>query len=131
MTDRTWPARAAFSALLLLAFVGACTRDKPAPVDDARASVATATASATPAPSGSAASAKAFGAFCADDGECAGGVCFHKRLKIAESGPERRGGGDAVEHDGYCSMRCATDTDCATPPSNGRCGARGMCKRPE
>ena len=129
MTDRSWPAQSAFAALALLTFVGACTRDKPAPVDDARAVVAT--ASATPAPSGSAASAKAFGAFCVDDGECADGVCFHKRLKTAASGPERRGGGEAVEHDGYCSMRCAKDADCPTPPSSGRCGARGMCKRPE
>ena len=129
MTDRRWPARTAFAALaLLLAFVGACAHDKPTPVDDARAPVAI--PSAPPAPSGGAAPAKAFGAFCVDDGECAGGVCFHKRLKTAESGAERRGGGDAVEHDGYCSMRCATDADCPTPPSNGRCGARGMCKRP-
>ncbi len=108
MTDRSRSARTVFAALaFLLAFVGACARDKPTP------------------------SAKAFGAFCVDDAECAGGVCFHKRLKTAESGPERRGGGDAVEHDGYCSMRCAADADCPTPPSNGRCGARGMCKRPE
>ncbi len=123
MSHRSRSARTVVAAVaLLLAFVGACTRDKPTPV---------ATASATPASSGSAASAKAFGAPCVDDAECAGGVCFHKRLKTAESGPERRGGGDAVEHDGYCSMRCTTDADCPSPPSNGRCGARGMCKRPE
>jgi len=105
--------------------LAACAHPKPAPDDGAKATVATASATA------SAASGKAFGAFCVEDSECAGAVCFHKRLKTAESGPERRGGGDAVEHDGYCSMRCNTDVDCPTPPSNGRCGARGMCKRPE
>jgi hypothetical protein len=79
---------------------------------------------------GSGSVGKAFGELCVEDQECAGAVCFHKRLKGADSGPERRGGGDAVEHDGYCSLRCNTDADCPTPPSNGRCGARGMCKRP-
>jgi hypothetical protein len=124
MTDTRLPLRAALTALAVLV-LAACTHPKPAPDDGAKASVATATAIA------SAGGARAFGAFCVEDGECSGAVCFHKRVKTAASGPERRGGGDAVEHDGYCSMRCETDADCPTPPSNGRCGARGMCKRPE
>jgi hypothetical protein len=120
--------QAVVAALVLLA-TGACSREKAAPADAATAAVAV--ASATPGASASAGGAKAFGAFCVEDSECAGAVCFHKRLKTAASGPERRGGGDAVEHDGYCSMSCNTDADCPSPPSNGRCGARGMCKRPE
>ena len=87
------------------------------------------TPGAASSPSGGA--ARTFGAFCVEDGDCGSAVCFHKRLKTAASGPERRGGGDALEHDGYCSMRCETDVDCPSPPSSGRCGARGMCKRPE
>jgi hypothetical protein len=118
----------ATATLALLVTVG-CTRGKSTPTDGAMPTVVTAsaTASASTGPGG----AKAFGAFCVDDAECSGAVCFHKRLKTAESGPERRGSADAVEHDGYCSMRCNSDADCPTPPSNGRCGARGMCKRPE
>jgi hypothetical protein len=83
--------------------------------------------SATPAP----AAPKAFGVECVEDSECQGGVCFHKRLKTAESSPERRGANDPVEHDGYCSIRCDDDSQCPVPPTKGRCGARGMCKRPE
>ena len=73
---------------------------------------------------------KPFGAFCVVDGECAGGACFHKRLKGPDAGPERRASDDPVEHDGYCSLRCNDDADCPVPPSSGRCGARGLCKRP-
>jgi hypothetical protein len=58
-------------------------------------------------------------------------VCFHKRLKGPDAGKERRGSDDAVEHDGYCSIRCNDDADCPVPPTKGRCGARGMCKRPD
>lgn len=76
-----------------------------------------------------ASSAKAFGAGCVTDGECAGGVCFHKRLKGPDAGKERRGADDPVERDGYCSLRCNDDSDCPVPPTKGRCGARGMCKR--
>jgi hypothetical protein len=81
---------------------------------------------ATPPPS-----AKAFGAYCVEDTECASAVCFHKRLKTGNSGPEHRGANDPVEHDGYCSILCNSDADCPVPPTNGRCGARGMCKRPQ
>jgi hypothetical protein len=66
-----------------------------------------------------------------EDRDCASAVCFHKRLKTGNQGPERRGADDAVEHDGYCSISCNSDADCPSPPTNGRCGARGMCKRPE
>jgi hypothetical protein len=75
--------------------------------------------------------AKSFGAACVEDAECAGGVCFHKRLKGPDAGKERRGADDPVERDGYCSMRCDDDADCPVPPTKGRCGARGMCKRPD
>ncbi|HEX3342946.1 MAG TPA: hypothetical protein VHS09_00185 [Polyangiaceae bacterium] len=121
--------RPALVALALLATT-ACKHAPPAPAGGASLREAP-SASATPAASSSAAGTKAFGAFCVEDGECAAAVCFHKRIKTAGSGPERRGGGDALEHDGYCSIRCSSDADCPTPPSNGRCGARGMCKRPE
>jgi hypothetical protein len=76
--------------------------------------------------------AKVFGEPCVSDAECTGGVCFHKRLKGPGSGRETRdAGAEPVEHGGYCSMRCDQDTDCPVPPTRGRCGARGMCKRPE
>jgi hypothetical protein len=128
MTSTCLPRRMVVAALVLVV-LGACTREKPTPAEGAKAAVAT--ASATASASASVGGAKAFGTFCVEDSECGGAVCFHKRVKTAESGPERRGGGDAVEHDGYCSMRCNADSDCPTAPSNGRCGARGMCKRPE
>ena len=50
--------------------------------------MAVATASVTVSASPSAGGAKAFGAYCVEDGECSGAVCFHKRLKTAGSGPE-------------------------------------------
>jgi hypothetical protein len=72
---------------------------------------------------------KPFGVPCVEDAECAGGVCFHKRIKGADAGPERRDvHPEAEEHDGFCSMHCDSDTDCPTPPTRGKCGARGMCK---
>ncbi|HEX8794152.1 MAG TPA: hypothetical protein VF765_24585 [Polyangiaceae bacterium] len=109
------------AALALLA----CSRSHGAAVDGGPASTGpTAPPSATPA-------GKTFGAYCVEGGECASTVCFHKRLKTGNPGPERRGADDAVEHDGYCSMSCNSDADCPVPPTNGRCGARGMCKRPE
>jgi hypothetical protein len=87
-------------------------------------------AASPPAGASAGDAAKPFGAFCVVDTECAGGVCFHKRLKGPDAGRERRDADDAVEHDGYCSLRCNDDKDCPVPPSSGRCGARGMCKRP-
>ena len=116
--------RLALVAALALARLG-CSRSHAAAVDGGSPSpVASIAASA-------AASAKAFGAYCVEDTECASSVCFHKRLKTGSQGPERRGSNDPVEHDGYCSMSCNSDADCPSPPTNGRCGARGMCKRPE
>jgi hypothetical protein len=77
-----------------------------------------------------AATGKPFGALCTKDEECAQSVCFHKRIKGADSGPERRDvRPEAEEREGYCSMRCTTDADCPTPLTRGKCGARGMCKR--
>ena len=74
---------------------------------------------------------KASGEACVTDPDCASDVCFHKRLKGADAGRETRDGGEPVEHDGYCSMSCNDDGDCPVPPTRGKCGARGMCKRPE
>jgi hypothetical protein len=74
---------------------------------------------------------KAFGAPCVVDAECAGAVCFHKRARGEPAARETRDAGDeAVEHDGYCSLRCRDDAECPVPPTRGKCGARGMCKRP-
>ncbi len=73
-----------------------------------------------------------FGAPCVADADCATGVCFHKRLKVPGIGRETRDGGDGpVEREGYCSIRCRDDGDCPVPPTKGKCGARGMCKRAE
>jgi hypothetical protein len=75
----------------------------------------------------------AFGAACVTDEDCPSHVCFHKRLKTpgVDAGKERRDAGEAVEHDGYCSMKCDSNADCPVPPTKGKCGARGMCKRAE
>ena len=79
-----------------------------------------------------AASPRPFGAPCVVDAECAGAVCFHKRAKGEHAAREARDAGDeAVERDGYCSIRCSDDAECPVPPTRGKCGARGMCKRPE
>jgi hypothetical protein len=76
-------------------------------------------------------SARGFGESCLEDVECAAGVCFHKRLKVPGAAPEHRGANEAVERDGYCSLRCRADADCPVPLTRGKCGARGMCKRSE
>jgi hypothetical protein len=118
---------AAVGVLVAVAPAG-CSRASTAP--DVRP-VASTTPATAPA-SASAATGGTFGAFCVDNSACASGVCFHKRVKGANPTPERRGAKDeVVEHDGYCSMHCNADSDCPTPPSSGRCGARGMCKRAE
>ena len=52
-----------------------------------------------------------------------------QRTHIA--GGRRQAGSEALEHDGYCSMSCNQDSDCPMPPTRGKCGARGVCKRPE
>jgi hypothetical protein len=114
--------------VLCLLALAACSRVEAATRLDAGPS---ADASRSPAAVPTDAGAKPFGAPCIADSECAGAVCFHKRLKLPDSGPEGRGKGDAVEHDGYCSLRCEDDKDCPVPLTKGRCGARGMCKRAE
>lgn len=133
-------------AVLALSALPACSRGDTKTLEltalasaaasaSAAAPAPAAPASAAPAPAVSppldASAAKPFGAPCVGDAECAGGVCFHKRLKVPGAGKERRGADDAVEHDGYCSIRCNSDAECPVPPTKGRCGARGMCKRPE
>ena len=79
-----------------------------------------------------AAAQKSFGEPCVLDAECAGAACFHKRVKGEHAARESRDAGEeAVERDGYCSIRCRDDAECPVPPTRGKCGARGMCKRPE
>jgi hypothetical protein len=109
-----------------LALLGCSRSQSPA----ADGSAPTASPAISPA-IGSAVAGKSFGEHCLEDGECAAAVCFHKRLKSANAAPERRGASDPVERDGYCSMSCKSDEDCPVPPTSGRCGARGMCKRIE
>ena len=115
--------------LAMMAAPAACSRSEAAPSRvDASAPAAGARAEEAKADAGG----KPFGAFCvSDEHECAQHVCFHKRLKTPDAGKEGRGKGDAVEHDGYCSLACNDDSDCPVPLTKGRCGARGMCKRPE
>ncbi len=72
-----------------------------------------------------------FGAPCLADNQCAGAACFHKRIKGPDAGRETRTSDGPVEREGYCSLRCNDDSDCPVPPTRGRCGARGMCKRAE
>jgi hypothetical protein len=117
------------AALALLGALG-CSRSTAAPLESTAIASAAASVSTPPSPP-DASAAKPFGAPCVGDAECAGGVCFHKRLKGPDAGKERRGANDAVEHDGYCSIPCNDDADCPVPLTKGRCGARGMCKRPD
>lgn len=134
---RTVERHVAWLAWLVTMFVATlgCSRShaaeagQPSPTNSAAtgASPVPSASSASPTPAGP----KAFGVACVDDSECQGGVCFHKRLKTARSSPERRGADDPVEHDGYCSIRCDDDSQCPVPLTKGRCGARGMCKRPD
>jgi hypothetical protein len=130
MSGRAFSLAFAFGSLAF----SACSR-APAAVDAPKPAVAQAE---TPpdahdaADAADAASGKPFGAVCTQDAECAQRVCFHKRIKGADSGPERRDvRPEAEEHEGYCSIRCTTDADCPTPLTRGKCGARGMCKRAE
>jgi hypothetical protein len=113
------------TAAVVLVLVGACSRGDAAP--------APAPAAATPIPTPTAPPALAtFGSPCVADSDCPSHVCFHKRLKAPDSGRERREAeGEALDHDGYCSIHCNDDPDCPVPPTRGRCGARGMCKRPD
>jgi hypothetical protein len=122
-------------ALLVLGSVAGCSRgettsrEASATPKVAPAAASVATAGSAPVIDGSA--TKPFGVACVEDAECAGAVCFHKRLKGPDAGKERRGSDEPVEREGYCSMRCDDDADCPVPPTKGRCGARGMCKRPD
>ncbi len=123
-SHRTLGALIAGTALLV-----GCARSQaavPSPTADSGAQ-----ASAVPAPAAAPAARKPFGEACVDDSECAGAVCFHKRLKTPGMDAEHKGSRDAVERDGYCSLHCDDDSQCPVPPTSGRCGARGMCKRPE
>ena len=124
--DRLGAMRLSFVAAL--AALLACSRSPAAAVDGGATSTGLAAPTAAPSapPSG-----KTFGEYCVEDRECASTLCFHKRLKTGNQAPERRDADDAVEHDGYCSMSCNSDADCPVPPTKGRCGARGMCKRPD
>ncbi len=54
---------------------------------------------------------KAFGAPCASDSDCASGAC--------NVGKKRA----------FCSIRCAADSGCPTPPTAGACNERGFCKK--
>ncbi len=118
-------ARVAWFVLAASAAAAGCSRSAAAPAESRTADAAVAVAPVASVRS----EAKAFGAACFEDAECAGAVCFHKRLKGPDAGKERRGMNDPVERDGYCSMRCDDDADCPVPLTRGRCGARGMCKR--
>jgi hypothetical protein len=120
------------SCVALLAFSAmGCSRGTASTLE-ATALASAAVASPAVGPTGDAAATrKPFGEHCVEDAECAGGVCFHKRLKGPDAGHERRGANEAVERDGYCSMKCEDDGDCPVPPTKGKCGARGMCKRAE
>jgi len=73
--------------------------------------------SGDPPPAGSTASAltgdgggAAFGATCAQDTDCASGVCFSGK-QVA-----------------FCSTKCSKDADCPSPPGAGVCSKRGYCK---
>ncbi len=123
-------------ALLLCVFASSCSilgcsRRAPSLRESSALASASAAIPAFAAPDASVVSGKAFGAACVGDSECAEGVCFHKRIKAPDAGKERRGANEAVQHDGYCSLRCTDDADCPVPPTKGRCGARGMCKKPD
>jgi hypothetical protein len=118
----------------LALFVGAACSRSSSPPAPSITSPADSVHPASIAPAASpAASAIAgtFGAACVTDDDCGTHVCFHKRVKQPDAGRERRGDDGPVEHDGYCSMKCQRDEECPVPPTKGKCGARGMCKRAE
>jgi hypothetical protein len=125
---RAVAALVAIAAIVASVAVVACSRGRT-PTAEPAAAAAEPLSSAPGADASGA--GKPFGSPCLGDVECSGGVCFHKRVKGPDAGHERRGADEAVEHDGYCSMRCDDDSQCPVPPTKGRCGARGMCKRPD
>jgi hypothetical protein len=108
--------------LVTAVLLAACSR---APVSAERSDAGAAALAEEPKP---------FGAPCVEGAECAGAVCFHRRARAKGENEERErrdAGTEVVERDGYCSIRCRDDADCPAPPTRGKCGARGMCKRPE
>jgi hypothetical protein len=127
------------SLLLSLALaVGAsgCSRKSASADEPRRESTASALATSSTAasdagkPPQETRAKKPFGTHCTRDDECAGEVCFHQRIKGPDAGREERGKSEQVEPDGYCSIRCNADEDCPVPLTRGKCGARGMCKKP-
>jgi hypothetical protein len=114
------------AALALFVLLCSCSKNSATPSEPA------ATATATPAGTTTAADnaesrappgQRPFGARCKADSDCAtGGVCFLRKPKEGKDGQER-------VH-GYCSMACASDADCASPPTSGKCGKKKkMCRR--
>ena len=116
----------------LIAVPGACSRSHASAQSETAPPLASGKAGA-PGPSAESGSGKPFGAPCVGDAECAGGACFHKHVHdmhgAAEAGHEHKSDNDAVQADGYCSIRCTDDTDCPVPPTAGKCGGRGLCKQ--
>lgn len=52
----------------------------------------------------------AFGGTCATDNDCASHVCWSEKQ--------------------FCTLKCTSDADCATPPTAGKCNKKGYCKKP-
>jgi hypothetical protein len=69
-------------------------------------------AATAPPPEPTLGGARAFGAACDNDKECASGVCSKGK------------------RNGFCSMKCEADSDCPNPPTAGACNGRGFCKKP-
>jgi hypothetical protein len=118
--------------VLMLALAG-CSRSNAASRTESSPLAAADAAQRPPTPAQDAGTGKPFGASCTSDEECAARACFHKHVHdvhgTAEAGHEHKGADDAVQADGYCSIRCSDDGDCPVPPTAGHCGGRGMCKR--
>jgi hypothetical protein len=116
----------------MLALAG-CSRSNAASRTDTESSPLAAADAAQRPSTPEAGTGKPFGASCTTDAECAARACFHKHVHdvhgAAEAGHEHQGANDAVQEDGYCSIRCSDDGDCPVPPTAGHCGGRGMCKR--
>jgi hypothetical protein len=113
-----------------------CSRSHAASRDDSEPSALAAADGAARAQEGGGGGGGAgrpFGAPCVTDAECAAGACFHKHVHdshgAADGGHEHKIANEPVDADGYCSLRCSDDGDCPVPPTAGRCGGRGMCKK--
>ncbi len=133
------PLEYAAAAIVVLTFaLAGCSRSQAAPRPDTESSALGTSARRDPAVTASEAGPpRPFGAPCVTDAECAAGACFHRHAHGAtDAGHDRRGKSegsegtaDPVEADGYCSIRCSDDGECPVPPTSGRCGGRGMCKK--